>query len=316
MISGKQLAEAGYKYLGTPYSQMDCQAFVEQCLKDCGLNKNLAGSNAWFREVHQNGEILTPEECVSKYGKVPPGAFLFILSQDGKEPAKYKSDNLGNASHIGIATGKGEGAIHSSQSKGGVCESKFKGKTISGGWNKVGLWNQVELVELVDRRDGSSWSTDWMDQKNRPSGPPKAEEPKYAIVCSDNGNPVNTRKGPGKTYALSKAGKLNPGTPVQILKTQTPWCQIKVKDANKATWYCWIMETYLREVQPTAQPISQPPAPTTAQSTTPQPDQPQIEEGDETELVNRPRCCDHCRLCVPGCLCQQQEADGSGGVPS
>ena len=276
MISGKQLAEAGYKYLGTPYSQMDCQAFVEQCLKDCGLNKNLAGSNAWFREVHQNGEILTPEECVSKYGKVPPGAFLFILSKDGKEPAKYKSDNLGNASHIGIATGKGEGAIHSSASRGCVAESKFQNKSINGGWNRVGLWNQVEL--------------------NRPSGPPPEEEPKYAIVTSPNGNPVNTRKGPGKTYALSKAGKLNPGTPVQILKTQTPWCQIKVKDANQATWYCWIMETYLREVQPTAQP--------------------QKEEGDENELVNRPRCCDHCRLCVPGCLCQQQEADGPGGLPS
>ena len=276
MISGKQLAEAGYKYLGTPYSQMDCQAFVEQCLKDCGLNKNLAGSNAWFREVHQNGEILTPEECVSKYGKVPPGAFLFILSKDGKEPAKYKSDNLGNASHIGIATGKGEGAIHSSASRGCVAESKFQNKSINGGWNRVGLWNQVEL--------------------NRPSGPPPEEEPKYAIVTSPNGNPVNTRKGPGKTYALSKAGKLNPGTPVQILKTQSPWCQIKTTDANQATWYCWIMETYLREVQPTAQP--------------------QKEEGDENELVNRPRCCDHCRLCVPGCLCQQQEADGPGGLPS
>ena len=297
MISGKQLAEAGYKYLGTPYSQMDCQAFVEQCLKDCGLNKNLAGSNAWFREVHQNGEILTPEECVSKYGKVPPGAFLFILAKDGKEPAKYKSDNLGNASHIGIATGKGEGAIHSSASRGCVAESKFQNKSINGGWNRVGLWNQVELV----------------DRQNRPSDPPQEEEPKYAIVTSPNSKPVNTRKGPGKTYALSKAGKLNPGTPVQILKTQKGWCYIKTTDANKATWYCWIMETYLREVQPTAQPISQPPAPTPPDPT-PQ-NQPK-EEGDETELVNRPRCCDHCRLCVPGCLCQQQEADGPGGVPS
>ena len=297
MISGKQLAEAGYKYLGTPYSQMDCQAFVEQCLKDCGLNKNLAGSNAWFREVHQNGEILTPEECVSKYGKVPPGAFLFILSQDGKEPAKYKSDNLGNASHIGIATGKGEGAIHSSASRGCVAESKFQNKSINGGWNQVGLWNQVELV----------------DRQNCPAGPPNADEPTMAIVTSPNSKPVNTRKGPSRNYPLSKAGKLEVGTPVEVIKTQKGWCYIKTTDANKATWYCWIMETYLREVQPTAQPISQTPAPTPPDPT-PQ-NQPK-EEGDETELVNRPRCCDHCRLCVPGCLCQQQEADGPGGLPS
>ena len=143
MIDGNKRAEAGFRYLGTSYSQMDCQAFVEQCLRDCGLDRNLAGSNAWFREVMKNGAIMTPEECVRELGKVPAGAFLFILNQDGKEPAKYRPDGLGNASHIGLCTGRGEGAIHSSVSRGCVAESKFKGKTISGGWNRVGLWNWV-----------------------------------------------------------------------------------------------------------------------------------------------------------------------------
>ena len=143
MIDGCKLAEAGFRYLGTPYSQMDCQAFVEQCLRDCGLDRNLAGSNAWFREVMKNGTVMTPEECVRELGKVPAGAFLFILNQDGREPAKYRPDGLGNASHIGICTGRGEGAIHSSASRGCVAESKFKEKTISGGWNRVGLWNPV-----------------------------------------------------------------------------------------------------------------------------------------------------------------------------
>jgi hypothetical protein len=143
MIDGKNLAEAGFRYLGVPYSRMDCQAFAEQCLRDCGLEKNLAGSNAWYREVMKNGAVMTPEECVRELGKVPAGAFLFILSQDGGEPAKYKPDGLGNASHIGICTGRGEGAIHSAASRGCVAESKFKGKSISGGWNRVGLWNEV-----------------------------------------------------------------------------------------------------------------------------------------------------------------------------
>ena len=144
MIDGEKLGDVGFKYLGTPYSQMDCQAFVEKCLEDCGLYKNLAGSNAWFREVMNHGAVMTPEECVQELGKVPKGAFLFILKQDGGEPAKYKGDGIGNASHIGIVTmPRGEGAIHSSSSKGCVCESKFKGKTISGGWNRVGLWDKV-----------------------------------------------------------------------------------------------------------------------------------------------------------------------------
>ena len=143
MINGKALAEAGFSYLGVSYSKMDCQAFVEQCLRDCGLEKNLAGSNAWFREVRNHGTIMTPEECVRQLGTAPSGAFLFILAQDGGEPEKYRKDGLGNASHIGIATGRGEGAIHSSASRGCVAESRFRNKTISGGWNRVGLWDRV-----------------------------------------------------------------------------------------------------------------------------------------------------------------------------
>ena len=143
MINGKKLAEAGFSYLGVSYGKMDCQAFVEQCLRDCGLKMNLAGSNAWFREVKKNGAILTPEECVQRLGTVPAGAYLFILKQDGGEPAKYRPDGLGNASHIGIVTGRGEGAIHSSSSRGCVAESRFRNKSINGGWNRVGLWNRV-----------------------------------------------------------------------------------------------------------------------------------------------------------------------------
>ena len=118
MVDGNKLGDVGFQYLGVPYSQMDCQAFVEKCLSDCGLKKDLAGSNAWFREVYKNGAILTPEECVKQLGCVPKGAFLFILEHDGKEPEKYKPDGLGNASHIGLCTiPRGEGAIHSSASR-------------------------------------------------------------------------------------------------------------------------------------------------------------------------------------------------------
>ena len=140
MVDGNRLGDVGFKYLGTPYSVMDCQAFVEKCLSDCGYNKNLAGSNAWYRYIMEHGVILTPEECTKQLGCVPKGAILFIHSYDGKEPEKYRKDGKGNASHIGICTRpRGEGAIHSSSSRGCVAESKFQGKSINGGWNEVGL---------------------------------------------------------------------------------------------------------------------------------------------------------------------------------
>ena len=102
MPKAADLCQVAPKYLGTPYSKMDCQAYVERCLKDIGISRNLAGSNAWYRAMTWTG---TPAECTASFGKIPKGAFLFILKSDGKEPAKYRGDGIGNASHIGIYTG-------------------------------------------------------------------------------------------------------------------------------------------------------------------------------------------------------------------
>lgn len=151
MATGKELAEVGFQYLGVPYEEMDCQAFVEKCLANCGIRKDLAGSNAWYRFVMRNGWVGTPEECKAKFGYIPVGAFLFILKQDGKEPSKYQGDGIGNASHIGIFTDRGEGAINSSSSRGCVCESKFSGKSIRGGWNRVGLWKAIDYGSDINR---------------------------------------------------------------------------------------------------------------------------------------------------------------------
>lgn len=140
MVDGNKLGDVGFEKIGTPYSEMDCQAFVEWCFRKCGYSKDLAGSNAWYRYILQHGAIMTPEECVRQLGTVPKGAVLFILENNGGEPAKYKPDGLGNASHMGLSTGtRGKGAIASSKSRGGVAESEFHNKSIKGGWNRVGL---------------------------------------------------------------------------------------------------------------------------------------------------------------------------------
>ena len=163
MVKAQSVIRCSLKYLGIPYSTLDCQKFVEKALADAGIKKDLAGSNAWFREVMKNGWIGSPEECKKQFGTIPRGAFLFILTQDGREPEKYHDDGIGNASHIGIYTGMtgskmcemsgvpdadrynfGDGAIHSSSSRGCVCTSRFFGKTINGGWNRIGIWNQID----------------------------------------------------------------------------------------------------------------------------------------------------------------------------
>lgn len=135
---------------GMSLTGMDCQGLVEYCLIQAGIPKaecNLAGSNAHYRKCVWTG---TPEEAVARFGKVPAGASLYILEQDGGEPDKYKADGIGNASHMGIWTGKE--SIAASASKGNVIQSNFNGKTIHGGWNRVGLepWVDYGVSQNVD----------------------------------------------------------------------------------------------------------------------------------------------------------------------
>ena len=130
-ISAIDFSLAGDKYLGRSYEEMDCQAFVEKCMADVGYRKDLGGSNSWYRECMKHGWVGSPEECAKEFGSVPKGALLFILEAVGpKTPAKFRKDGIGDVTHMGIVTGRGDGAIHSSQSRGGVVTSQFKGKTI------------------------------------------------------------------------------------------------------------------------------------------------------------------------------------------
>lgn len=219
MVDGNSLGDVGFKYLGVPYSQMDCQAFVEKCLSDCGLRKDLAGSNAWYREVAKNGVILSPEECVKQLGCVPKGAFLFIHAFDGGEPAKYKGDGLGNASHIGLCTiPRGEGAIHSSSSRGCVAESKFRQKTINGGWNKVGLWNQVAY-------DYGGGVTPAPEPAPEPEPIPVKKTAIVGNVEPGKRQDVNFRTRPNTNAAL--IDRIKCGETVEVLSEDGTWAKVK-----------------------------------------------------------------------------------------
>lgn len=212
MPNAADLAKAGCKYLGQSYEKMDCQRFVEQCLRDNGIGDDLAGSNAWYRKMTWTG---TPEECKAKFGEIPKGAFLFILEKDGKEPAKYRNDGIGNASHIGLKTGMtgkemvrlaesegnttagkynfGDGAIHSSSSRGAVSTSNFKDKTIRGGWNRIGLWAKIDYGAAVNAK---LRSTDEIPDDYQPT------EPLMATIFASSGTTVKLRQRPSTGCSL------------------------------------------------------------------------------------------------------------------
>ena len=242
--SAADFSLAGDKYLGRSYEEMDCQRFFEICMADVGLKMDLTGSNAWYREVMKHGWTGTPEECKAMFGSIPKGALLFILEPvSASTPAKYRNDGIGDARHIGIKTGRGQGAIHSSHSRGGVCESKFQDKTIpNGGWNRVGLYNKFTYGSAIDAiLDGGS-----VDPEPGPDPEPTPEPTEIRAVV-DTGGKGKLKTHPSKgSSALSKAGRLDEGTVVWIIEESGDWARIKYIDPRGATWYCWVVRKFLR----------------------------------------------------------------------
>ena len=116
---------------GILYSAEDCQTFVERTIQRAGGSYvNYAGSNTIYREgVSRRAPLNSPE------GKamLMPGALLFIVAEDGGEPAHMRGDGLHNANHMGIYTGvKAAEVVHSSESRGGVFPS-----TLRNGWTHI-----------------------------------------------------------------------------------------------------------------------------------------------------------------------------------
>ena len=225
-ISAEQFSLQGDKYLGRSYDEMDCQEFYERCAEDAGLKKDLKGSNAWYREFQKNGWVGTPESCRVQFGSVPKGATLFIHAYDGGEEKRGYHDGLGNASHIGIKTGRGKGAIHSSASRGCVAESEFHDKTIpNGGWNMVGLHPWFSYGEKIDRILAEIVAGDGGSPSGGEEEPiPMNETATVVLPAGAGGTTVNMRKKADQNAAL--VVRVPVGSSVIITEDLGKWCAI------------------------------------------------------------------------------------------
>ena len=143
-ISGSDLAEQAVtgNYVGIPYSKLDCQGFVEEVLKDCGVRKpdgtvyNWRGSNSmWRNYIKWKGTL---QECFDKFGEIPLGAFMFLVKNDGGEKEKGYHDNEGNASHVGLYTGTSPLCCMDSQENRGV------------DYCTLNVFTHVGLMDMID----------------------------------------------------------------------------------------------------------------------------------------------------------------------
>ena len=89
---------------GHTYAEMDCQAFVEYCVNQCGGSMAYAGSNDMYRNAVA---YLATIENAKAEGRLVPGAGLLIVEEVGAgTPARYRGDGLGDATHVGLYVGE------------------------------------------------------------------------------------------------------------------------------------------------------------------------------------------------------------------
>ena len=162
MISGLQFAEQARSesYAGIPYSKMDCQAFVEAVARDAGIRKpdggiyNWKGSNHMWRKIP--GWKGTIQACMTEFGCIPLGAWVFIRKTDGGEKDRGYDDNLGNFVHVGIYCRDGSEPVRDS--------TRYTGRD-GVGYRKLLSFTHVLLPDFIEYQNSPEPNTILQDVK-------------------------------------------------------------------------------------------------------------------------------------------------------
>ena len=149
MQTGVEFAENALlpKWERYTYDKLDCQAFVEDVLKDIGVRKpdgtayNWRGSNSMYRNYYSwRGSV---EECKRIYGDIPVGAFVYVWDATGEEEVGYH-DDLGNAKHVGIYCGNDVVRDSTRYKRNGEYVRNGPGTTTLKNFNKVTLFSGLD----------------------------------------------------------------------------------------------------------------------------------------------------------------------------
>ena len=239
MVDGLTLSQEGIRLTKGPkinYSDTDCQAFMELIFQNCGVKISYAGSNDMYRNACSWVGTLSDAK---RLGCLVPGAALFIVENDGKEPEKYRADGKGNASHVGMYVGSNALTDVDKNGKSRVCDvvhssasmERVAGSTLKNAWTHVGLWKNVEFgVEVVGSVTVGAGNSNVAEEieviENTRSEEFMANE-MNAYVCTENGEGVNFRtKTSSKSALVPRMPKIPEGAVVQVLGYTGEWSKI------------------------------------------------------------------------------------------
>lgn len=236
--TGEIVAAAAVQAVGVGYTydEMDCQAFVEHCVRQAGGSMDYSGSN----DMARNAVWLGTLENAKAAGKLVPGAGMLIHEDtEANLPAKYRGDGLGDFSHVGLYVGEDALTDTDKNGKSRSCDvvhssstmRRVAGSTLKNGWTHVMWFAEIDYGEQVE--PGVEIGSEISQGTNidatgaeggLTAGTPAASAERYATVVSPDGNPVKLRKTASQKEPVY--WMVNPGARVLVEREKNGWALV------------------------------------------------------------------------------------------
>lgn len=256
--TGKDVAAAAVQAVsvGYTYDEMDCQAFVEHCVRQAGGSMDYLGCNDMARRAVWLGTLADART----QGRLVPGAGVLIREEtEANLPARYAGDGLGDFSHVGLYVGtdaltdtdkngrkRSCDVVHSSATMGRVA-----GSTLQNGWTHVMWFTEIDygneaglgVEQGADSSDVADGGMDMSDELT--TGTPATTLKRYAVVVSPDGGPVKLRKSASEDESLY--WHVNPGARVQVERERDGWALIRAICTDGYTRRAYMMSNFLHD---------------------------------------------------------------------
>lgn len=267
-------------HVGYTYDELDCQAFVEHCVRQAGGRMDYLGTNDMARRAAWLGTL---DEARAQ-GRLVPGAGLLIReATEANLPARYAGDGLGDFSHVGLYVGENAltdtdkngrrracDVVHSSATMGRVA-----GSTLQNGWTHALWFSEIDYAvtagagagaggtnaggtgagtggtgtgEVTSGTNAGSTGTGTGGTGTGTTSAPGltagAVPAAYATVTSPDGGPVKLRKSASRGESLYWL--VGAGARVRVERTRDGWSLVTALCTDGYTRRAWMMDAYLR----------------------------------------------------------------------
>ena len=240
--------------VGYTYDEMDCQTFVEHCVKQAGGAMDYLGTNDMARRAAWLGTLADARA----QGRLVPGAGLLIREEtDANLPERYAGDGLGDFSHVGLYVGENAltdvdkngnarscDVVHSSATMGRVA-----GSTLANGWTHAMWFQEIDygneaglgVDQGADSGDVADGGIDISDGLT--AGVPATSTKHYAVVVTSDGGPVKLRKSASQQEPMYWL--VNNAARVLVERERDGWALVTAICTDGYTRWAYMMAQYL-----------------------------------------------------------------------